>query len=183
MTECWIRELNRRYRLDVSFEDLKEYDIQKCFPELTAKQIYLPYVDGTLYTDIAPVSQAQKLISSLSENHDIYVATANVLGMDTNTLYDIYYEGYNARALQYMLDFLWRYYPSIPQDHIIVTKYKKFIKADCLIDDNPVYLREGSYKRILIDKPYNRDIDDPYFRIYRAKSWKDVEKYIQEGCV
>lgn len=148
---------------------------------LTDKQIFLPYLDGTLYMDISPVKQAQALIRRLVENHNVYVVTANILGIQGDTLPSFFWEGCNARATQYMLQFLWDFYPEIPKENIIITPQKHIVKGDILIDDNPAFLRTGSYKRILLDKPYNRDFDDAYFRVWRAKDWAEVEKYIEEG--
>ena len=140
------------------------------------------YLDGTLYTDISPMKQAQAFIRRIVDlGHEPFVVTANLLGVNHTALRGYFYEGHNLRAGQFMLQFLWEYYPEIPPENIMITSNKKMVKGDVLIDDNPNCLREGAYRRVLIDKPYNRDIDDDYFQIYRAKSWDDVERFVFGG--
>lgn len=183
LSACWIRELNRRYKKSVTYDQMTDYLISKAYPDLTEKQILAPYLDGTLYLDISPVKKAQELIRKLSEKHEIFVATANILGTDHATVTDFLWEGNNPRCTEFMLKFLWDYYPEIPYDNIFITKHKQLLKANVLIDDNPAYLKSALYKKILIDKPYNRGIDDERHNIYRAANWQEVERLIEEECV
>ena len=148
---------------------------------MTEKQIYSPYLDGTLYTDINPIKEAQSLISRLVEKHEVYVATANILGVPHDIMDDYLYQANNPKATEFMLQFLWQYYPEIPQENIIITQKKSMISADALVDDNPGFLINGKYKKILLDKSYNRNINDEEFGICRAMNWDDVERFLLEG--
>lgn len=183
LSACWIRELNRRYHRNVSYDQLTEYTINSVYPDLTEKQIITPYLDGTLYLDISPVKKAQELIRKLVEKHEVFVATSNILGTDHAALSEYLWEGSNPRCTEFMLKFLWDYYPEIPPENIFITKHKRMLKADVLVDDNPAYLKNAYYKKILIDKPYNRGIDDERHNICRAANWQEVERLIEEECV
>lgn len=182
LSKCWIRELNRRYHCEVTYDQIAEFDIRKAYPDLTEKQIYLPYLDGTLYVNISAVKQAQELIHTLAGQHEFYISTANLLGIQRSTLSDFFWEGCNSRAVQYMLQFLWDYYPEIPWDHIIVSPHKELIRGDVLIDDNPTYLTTFRGTRILLDKPYNRSFDTERHNIVRAADWNDVKRAIEDAA-
>lgn len=178
LAECWVADLNRCYHLNARMEDIKDYDISKVFPKLRKDQVLETYLDGNPYLDIVPVQGAKAFLKLLEPEDEVYVVTSNIMGIDNELLSEYVFNGGNPRATEFMLQFLWQYYPEIPQDHIVITRKKELVKGDVLIDDNPDNLLKWGGPGVLIDKPWNRDFDCEVFGISRAKTWGDVYTYI-----
>lgn len=65
----------------------------------------------------------------------------------------------------------------IKYDDICFTKDKWIVQSDYLIDDNPEFITDerDNSKKIIIDAPYNRNINQQYKRV---KSLLEAAKYI-----
>lgn len=183
LSKKWIAELNRRHHLNVRWEDLREYELKRAFPQLSEYQIFLPYLEGTIYLDINPVPEAQKLVEELSLEHELYVATLNLLGVDPVNLYEYLWNGESTHCVDYLLQFLAEYYPQISHRNLLIAGTKEMLKGDVLIDDNPAHLLRFDGLRILLDKPYNKSFDDATNGVHRAFTYKDVKRLIEEACV
>lgn len=182
LSKKWVAELNRRYHQSVSWNDLKEFDLTKAFTQLSNYQIFLPYLEGTLYLDINPVKEAQQLVEDLSVEHELYVATLNLLGLDAVDLYEYLWNDESTHCVDYLLQFLAEYYPQINHRNLMIVGRKEMLRGDVLIDDNPSYLQHFDGLRILLDKPYNKSFDDAANGVYRAFTYKDVKRIIEEAC-
>lgn len=180
LSKRWVQELNRRYDMRVRWEDVTAYDLRKSFPGLSDYQLYEPYLDGTLYLDINPVREAQTLINDLSDEHDLLIVTSNLLGVEAVPLYEYLWNGSPTRTIDYLLQFIGQYYPQIDHQNVIVTCRKDLIDGDVLIDDNPDNLFRFRGVRILIDKPYNRDLDTVRHNIRRVYHYNDIPRVIEE---
>ena len=73
-----------------------------------------------------------------------------------------------------MDEVLFRYFPYISWDHVIVTHNKHLIHGDVLVDDGPHNLSGGSYRKILFEAPHNREFDETSIGAMRARSWEEV---------
>ena len=183
LSKVWVQELNRRHSTTTDWNDVKAYSLSVSFPELDEDALYKPYLDGTLYLDAHPVKEAQKLVERLGKEHELYVCTSNLLGIEQDTLMSYLYENGACSTVDYLLNFLDAYYPTIPTDHVIITADKSMIKADALIDDNPAHLVHFRGIRILLDKPYNQDIDDLRHNIHRVHTYQEIDRILQEEAV
>ena len=47
--------------------------------------------------------------------------------------------------------------PDFPQENIIISSEKQYIKGDVLLDDNPKHLIGGDYFKLLFTTPENKD--------------------------
>ena len=101
----------------------------------------------------------QKLIA---DGHEIYIVTAS--------LYQTLPEK--------MDEVLFRYFPYISWDHVIVTHNKHLIHGDVLVDDGPHNLTGGSYRKILFEAPHNRNVDESSIGAKRARTWEEVYELI-----
>jgi 5'(3')-deoxyribonucleotidase len=79
-----------------------------------------------------------------------------------------------------MDDLLFRWFPFISWDQVIITKRKQLIKGDVLIDDGIHNLEGGDYVKILMTAPHNRSYDAEGNGMIRVSSWKEIEKVISE---
>ncbi len=72
--------------------------------------------------------------------------------------------------------------PEIPWSHVIVTSNKSLVKGDVLVDDGLHNLYEGSYIKVLFDKPWNREVDKDKLTdiIHRIHNWDEIVKLIEE---
>lgn len=183
LSKKWIAELNRRYHQSVSWEELTDFDLTKAFPKLSAYQIFLPYLEGTVYLDINPVREAQQLVEELSAEHELYVATLNLLGLNAVDLYEYLWNGETTHCVDYLLQFLAEYYPQISHKNLLLVGKKEMLRGDVLIDDNPDYLMRFDGLRILLDKPYNKSFDESAHGIRRAMTYKDIKRIVEEACI
>lgn len=61
---------------------------------------------------------------------------------------------------------------------MIITANKQMIRGDVLIDDGVHNLEGGSYKKILMTAPHNRNYDAEANGMIRVSNWTEIEKSI-----
>lgn len=79
-----------------------------------------------------------------------------------------------------MDDLLFRRFPFISWDQVIITSRKQLIKGDVLIDDGIHNLEGGDYIKILMTAPHNRDYDAEANGMIRVYNWKQIEEVINQ---
>lgn len=165
LTGAWIDFLNNEYGTGVNRDTPREWEMDKSFPELTKAQVYAPLYDPDFWNTVKPIPNAPAALERLiREGFDIYVVTAS-----------------NYVTLQAKMDdVLFKYYPFLDWDNVIVTSNKQIIRGDILIDDAPHNLLDGDYYKILMDAPHNRNFDAELFGIHRAHSWKEIYRIVHE---
>lgn len=165
LTQAWVELINEKYGTSVRYENVRDWDMCKSFPELTREQVYGTELDDELYDMMGPMEGAPECIKRLIDNgHEVYVVT--------NTPYQVI----NAKVEKV----IFRYFPYLTWKNIIVTSNKKLIKGDVLIDDGIHNLIGGEYKKILFTAPYNEDFDAAGNGMTRVSDWKDIEKVFEE---
>lgn len=172
LLEVWVEELNKRYNKQYKLSDVIDWDMVKCFPDLTPDQILSVLDDLSIYDKVRPYKDAQKYIKLLNDNDDfeIYIATRT-----------------HPHVFTYKMEnLLFKYFPFFKNRQIICIANKQLLNCDVLIDDAVHNLVGGDYDKILMDMPYNKncisvDINDlDYNRdvIKRATNWKDIYNYL-----
>ena len=163
-SETWVAYLNRKYGTAVSPEDVREWDMTKAFPMLTAEQVLSTERDPALYEGLQPIPGAAEVLQRLlADGHEVFVVT--------NTHYKI--------ATEKLEGTLFKYYPFLPWRQYIFTHRKQMVKGDVLVDDGFHNLVGGDYEKILFSAPYNRDFDAAANGMTRAENWEDVYDAIQ----
>lgn len=159
LSEEWVKVLNERYGTTASHSDVREWDIAAAFPTLTSEQVYeIPHEDA-IYYRLRPQEGAPEYLRRIKDDgHDVYVVTS--------TTYDI-------MAVK-MTEALFRYYPFLTWNDVIITANKQMIKGDVLIDDAQHNLEGGEYAKILFTAPYNEDYDAEANGMTRADNWREV---------
>lgn len=76
------------------------------------------------------------------------------------------------------IDWLIKNYPAIDIKNIIITHNKQMIDVDLLVDDYEKNLIGGNYSKILLDYPWNRNINDKEYGILRVRNWNEIYKGI-----
>ena len=175
LVETWIQEININYNKNYSIDNIKQWDMSKNFPDLTEDEIFDVLSDITVYDKILPYKDAQEYLEKLNNDSrfKVYIATST------------YYKVYTYK----MEKVLFKYFPFLRNNQLICISDKQLLNADVLIDDYDGNLINGTYDKILIDKPYNincksKNINKVNFLDYRNKvikrtnNWKDIYNYI-----
>ena len=165
LVEAWIRCTNERYGYHSTVEDVKSWNMTEAFPGLTKRQVYdIPDEPG-FWGKVKPMPGAVEGVRKLIEDgHQVYIVTA--------TQYE--------SLAEKMSDLLFKYFPYIEWDHVIITKRKQMIRGDVLIDDGPHNLEGGEYEKILVDAPHNRSYDAEANGMICVHNWDEILKAVDE---
>lgn len=170
LCEAWVGWINEHYAgiltKKYSPRDLDQWDVTKIFTELTREQIFAPLDTDCFWETVRPYKDAIYYLKKLKEDgHKIYICT--------NSSY---------KTLRYKMDnVLFRYFPFIEWNDVIICKDKTLINADFMIDDNINNLVGGNYKKILFNQPHNEQIDLSKIptKVTRVYNWEQIYGIIQ----
>ncbi len=164
LSVSWIRYLNEKYGLSVDPEEVTDWDIASFFPSLTREQVFSALRDGKLWDAVEPTEDAPEAMQRLlADGHTIYIVTAT---------------HYDTAGVKFPKA-LFRWYPFLDWQHVIVTYNKQMIRGDVLIDDGFHNLVGGTWHKILMDRPYNRKYSAADYGIWRVKTWNEIEAIIK----
>ena len=79
-----------------------------------------------------------------------------------------------------MRDLLFKYFPFLSWDQVIITSRKQLIKGDVLIDDGIHNLEGGDYAKILVTAPHNKDYDAEANGMIRVNNWDEILEAIEK---
>ena len=162
---AWLKKLNTMYGYDVTPEDSVVWDVSAAFPGLTREQVYDVPRHDDFWKEVEPVPGAVEVMKKwVDAGHDVYVVTASQ------------YESIPGK----MRDHLFKWFPFITWDHVIITSHKQMLKADVLIDDGVHNLEGGDYEKILVDAPYNRHYDEAAHGMKRVYNWAEIEAEVEK---
>ena len=105
---------------------------------------------------------AEALQKFMAAGHSVYIVTATP----------------HESVPEKMNDLLFRYFPFLTWNQVIITANKQMIRGDVLIDDGVHNLEGGSYKKILMTAPHNRNYDAEANGMIRVSNWTEIEKII-----
>lgn len=167
LVECWVDKLNKRYEINVSVEDIIDWDITMAFPMLSKSQIYDVLQENETWTSLSPMPGAQEYLRRLyDEGHELYMVTAT-----------------DYRTCRVKIERILELFPWLDEKHIIIIQNKQMVHGDVLIDDGPHNLVGGHYFRILFDRPHNRRFEEKRHGIYRAVGWSQVYQLIHDNLI
>lgn len=162
---AWLPRLNEKYHRNLTLDDIHDWNIGLAYEGLTEEEIMAPTFDDTIWSEIQPIPDAAEVLQRLkAKGHHIYIVTATP------------YQSIRAK----MDDLLFRYFPFLSWNDVIIMQRKQLLTGDVMIDDAVHNLEGGNYKKILFDAPYNRDYDAEANGMMRVKGWLEVEKIIEE---
>lgn len=159
LLKAWVIEANQRYGYSVSCDEVTDWDVTLAFPGLTMEQVYeIPTLPG-FWKDVDPVpGAAEALQHFMAEGHDVYIVTA--------TPYESVPEKMN--------DCLFKLFPFLKWDQLIITFHKQLLQGDVLIDDGVHNLEGGSYTKVLMTAPHNRSYDAEANGMIRVNNWSEA---------
>ena len=163
LLKAWLRGVNERYGYSVRYEEVTTWDVSAPYDGLTREQVYAIPDEPGFWAKVEPIEGAAEAIRRfMDEGHEVYIVTA--------TPY--------ISVAEKMDDLLFRWFPFITWDQVIIAKRKQLIRGDVLIDDGVHNLEGGDYVKILMTAPHNRDYDAEGNGMIRVDSWKEVEDVI-----
>ncbi len=167
LIEPWVQELNSKYGTHVSWNDITQWDMKIAFPTLTWEQIFSVLYEPEFWDKVQPYKEALEYLPKFYKKHKIYIATA----AHTKTI--------DAKINRC----LYKHFPFLTEDNIIMIRDKSLLCCDWIIDDNPENLLLSPGQTICIDKPWNRSYENrkqTYYE-YRVNNLKDVYNIIEGG--
>jgi len=156
-TEAWVNLYNRYVNGNLEIDNITEWNISKFVPEKHKGIIMDLLFNKRLWESIQPLPDSQYYTSLLCKDYDVYVIT--------NT----HWKTYKAKV-----EWLIKQYPYIDTNNIIVTSKKQMIDVDLLVDDYEMNLISGSYNKVLLNYPWNKNVNDKEHGIVRAYDWKGI---------
>jgi 5'(3')-deoxyribonucleotidase len=164
LLDCWVDYLNKQYNANANAQDLKVWNLQGIFPELTEEEVNRPLYDDVLWQSLSPrPGSTEYLKRMIDDGHDVLIVTASVY-----------------QTLPAKMDWLFVHYPYLSWDNVILTRRKQLIRADVLIDDGIHNLEGGNYFKILFDCPNNRHYDAKKNGMIRVYSLKEAYEAINK---
>ena len=158
-----VQRANERFHRNVSVDEVTDWSIVCAFPGIAKRQILDFMCEPDFWETVKPVPGAAEALEHLiSEGHQVYIVTAteseHVAGKTERVLF--------------------RYFPFLTWDQVIITSRKQMIRGDVLIDDGIHNLEGGAYRKILFTAPYNREYDAEANGMIRVHSWTEIVEII-----
>ena len=160
----WLDWLNKEHGKNVRESDVVSWHMKDSYPDLSEEEIFAPLYGEDFWNTVTPIEGAAEALQRLIEQgHQVYIVTATP------------YQGLRAK----MEKVLFRYFPFLSWNQVIITSNKQMIKADVMIDDGYHNLVGGDYIKILVDAPYNRRYDEKADGMIRVYNWSEIENVIE----
>lgn len=141
LVEVWIERYNIDYNDNVRIEDIITWDIGD-FTK-AGKDFYKYLGDGETFKNLSIKDGAAEVIEKLCGNNKVYIVTANA--------------SYNKGVCDDKVNFIKKFMPFFPIKNIIFINNKSLLDLDILIDDGLHNFEGFKGKRILFDRPWNRN--------------------------
>ncbi|MCR5137739.1 MAG: hypothetical protein K6C12_11755 [Oscillospiraceae bacterium] len=163
LLKAWLRAVNEQYHRNTACDDVTSWDLTAAYPGLTREQIYAIPSQPGFWKTVDPIPGAAEALQRLmAAGHEVYIVTA--------TTFDTVSEKMN--------DLLFRYFPFLSPEQVIITSNKQMIRGDVLIDDGIHNLEGGDYVKILMTAPYNRSYDAEANGMIRVNNWAEIEEVL-----
>ena len=165
LLKAWVRGVNEKYGRNVDYNDVTSWDVSAAFPGLTWEQVYdIPMQPG-FWKTVDPIpGAAESLQRLMNDGHDVLIVTATP----------------HESVPDKMNDLLFRCFPFLSWNQVIITFHKQMIHGDVLIDDGIHNLEGGDYAKILMTAPHNRNYNAEANGMIRVHDWTEIEKVIRK---
>lgn len=165
LLKAWVAGINKKFGTHVSTDEIVSWNVAAAFPDLTIEQVYGIPMEPGFWKSVEPMPDAADVLKELiTKGHEVYIVTAT----PPESIYE------KAQEV------LFKYFPFITWDHVIVTSHKQMILGDILIDDGIHNLEGGTYRKILMTAPHNKTYDAEQHGMIRVNNWKDITQVIEQ---
>ena len=161
----WLDWLNKEFGRNVRKADVHSWDMREAYPGLTKEEIFAALDEDAFWDTVPPIDGAAEVLKKwIDRGHEVYIVTSTPVG--------------SVRAK--MERVLFRYFPFIAWDHVIITAKKQLLKAEVMVDDGYHNLVGGDYRKILVDAPYNREFDEKKDGMIRVYDWNEIDEAVEK---
>lgn len=159
LQETVVKLFNERYGTNYTLNDFHNYKVANVLPVKEAVDMKEMYGENEIYDHVRPIVGSQEGLQKLiNGGDDVYLVT------------DAIPKNYNEK-----ITWLHHFFPFIDNAHIVALKHKNLFKCDIMIEDNPHNLLASCYyDRICMDYPWNRQLKDHVYGIYRCNGWDQI---------
>jgi 5'(3')-deoxyribonucleotidase len=159
LQEVVINVFNERYGKTYTIDDFKIYNIAECINKEDAINMISIFNEHVIYDYVKPLPGAQSSLQKLIRaGHEIYIVTQS-----------------DPCIFEEKVKWIKYYFSFIDDAHIISMHNKWLFKCDIMIEDNIDNLLNGHhYDRICFDFPWNQDVCDEAYGIYRVHNFNEV---------
>lgn len=163
LVKCWIIWLNNKYGTNVTYEDIKSWDMSLAFTTLTVDQICEPLKDREFWKTVTMKPDAVYWIRKLiSEGFQFYIVTAS------------YHTTIQAKIEECLL----RHFPEFDCHNLMTTYRKDLIKCNMLIDDYLPNLIGTDAVKVVMTANHNKNNHD--IADFRVETWEGIYKLVHE---
>ena len=160
--ETWLKEIEDKYGYHKTSEDITEWSVYKFYPDLEPNYLYGILDDPEFWKKVQPKEDAIRYIPKLQEYFDIYVVTSAWSFISIGSK---------------IINILFKYFPTIKSDHVIICDNKQMIKGDVIIDDGIHNLIGHDAIKLLYDTPHNRNVSLTE-NMYRVHNWEEIYNWL-----
>lgn len=158
-----VAAYNEKYHTDIKRDACVSWNLYTVF----GKEIDTVMHEPDLFRNLKPIPHALEVFERLymSNLFEMYIVTAA-----------------NPRAVEAKYEWIEKYLPFFPKNHIIVCSSKFMIKGDYLLDDGMHNIEDfanAGGKSVVFDKPHNMQNPHSYPHV---SSWLEFETFIMNEC-
>jgi len=163
LLDAWVSRANEKFGRDVSLDEITGWNVAAPYSGLTREDIYGVTYEPGFWSGVKPMpGAAEALKHFMDEGHEVYIVTATEI----------------EHVEEKMKGLLFRYFPFLSWNQVIITGRKQLIRGDVLIDDGIHNLEGGDYRKILFTAPHNRFYDAEANGMTRVNTWEEVIEII-----
>lgn len=163
LLDAWVSRANEKFGRDVSLDEITGWNVAAPYSGLTREDIYGVTYEPGFWSGVKPMpGAAEALKHFMDEGHEVYIVTATEI----------------EHVEEKMKGLLFRYFPFLSWNQVIITRRKQLIRGDVLIDDGIHNLEGGDYRKILFTAPHNRFYDAEANGMTRVNTWQEIVEII-----
>lgn len=163
LLKSWVARANEKFGRNVTLDEITDWNVAVPYTGISKKDIYNVTCEPGFWKTVEPMpGAADALRHFLHEGHEVYIVTATE----------------PEHVDEKMNGLLFRYFPFLSWNQVIITSRKQMIRGDVLIDDGVHNLEGGAYQKILFSAPHNRGYDAEANGMIRVHTWDEVVEII-----
>ena len=159
LQESVVNLFNSRHGTNYNLNNFTEYNVENILSVKEATIMKAMYGEDGIYSNVRPLQGAHDALQKLlNDGHSVYLVTDAI-----------------PSTYEEKIKWIKHFFPFIDDAHIVAMKHKHLFKCDIMIEDNVQNLISGvHYHRICLDYPWNRNVTDYVYDIYRCSNWKQI---------
>lgn len=154
LLETILPVYNEKYGDNLQFEQITDYDTNM-FIKSSCTNFFKEFMVEDIWKTAKPYENSVEILTQLNEQHEIYFVTAG-----------------HPNTAKFRDDWLEKYFSSFySSSQLIICRYKQLLIGDLLIDDYYANINGGSYRGLLYEQPWNKNIIKRNLR--KIDKWDD----------